>query len=422
MRKLSLASSILIPMCIATNAIASDYNIPFINVSQLGVMYADWATAASDASTAFTNPAGLIKLDHQQLVFAGIGVVGSARFNGTATTPPYPFPVTVTETGAATTRINAFIPSFYYALPLSDRVTFGFTMAPPFGIGSNYSKDSLVRYLSTHSYVVGIDMGPSLGFKINDALSIGAGLDAVRFAFTLTNMYGIPLSYPDAELHNHLVGWGYGWHAGVLYDATSKTRLGFSYNSMVMEHTTGDSTVYPPIPNTELRYNNQKTNFGLPARAQLSLQHEFTPRIAAMATIFYTNWATFSQVTMKKTMTPFGTLISATIPFNYHNTMDYSIGAVFKATDQWLLRAGVQYMNTPSNNRDRGVADPVGSGTVLAVGAHYQQNARLSYDVGLAHAFFNQMSVNVTNPLTKLVGHNNSQTNIFGGQVTWNVC
>jgi long-chain fatty acid transport protein len=423
MRKPSLAAFMLVPMCIASNAFASDFSLPFVNTSGLGVMYADWATAANDASTAYTNPAGLVKIPYQQLVFNGIGIVGSGRFNGTAHTPPFPFPGQVVESGAATTRVDVFLPSFYYSLPVSHRYTFGFAVAPPFGMGSTYGKDSLVRYLSTRSYLAGIDMGPDLGIKINDAFSVGLGLDAVRFAFTLSNMYGPPLAMPDAELHNHLVGWGYGWHAGVLYDFKATTRVGFSYNSMVMVHTTGDTEVYPSIPpGTELRYNSQKTNFGLPARAQLSLQHDFTQRIAGMATIFYTNWVTFSQVTMKKTMTPFGSLTSVTIPFNYHNTLDYSVGGTYKATDKWLLRAGLEYLNTPSNNRDRGVADPIGTGTVVAVGAHYQQSARVGYDVGLGHAFFNQMAVNNVNPVTSLSGHNNSQTTIFGGQINWNLC
>lgn len=58
---LALSSLFFVSPVLAT----SDFNLPFVNTSGLGVAYADWATAASDASTAYTNPAGLVKLAHQ---------------------------------------------------------------------------------------------------------------------------------------------------------------------------------------------------------------------------------------------------------------------------------------------------------------------------------------------------------------------
>lgn len=401
---------------------ASDFSLPFYNVAGLGDAYADWATAASDASTEYSNPAGLVKITRQQLVFAPMGILGSTKFTGTTITPSFPFPFTIVQSGSASSRISAFLPSLYYSIPIDDRFVFGFGITSPFALGTKYADNSLVRYTSTRSQVVAVDVGPSIGAKITDKVSVGLGLDAVHLAFTLNNMYGPPISIPDAEVQNHLSGWGYGYHAGVLYQPLPATRVGLSFNSMVMIHTTGDSEVYPPFPqNIEFRTNNQKTNAALPARAQLSLQQDINCRWTVMATAFYTNWETFDKITMKRVILPGGSTTSVSIPFNYHNTFDYSFGTSYKATDQWLLRVGMQFMNTPTNNRDRAIADPIGSAFVLGVGARYQQNLCLSYDIAYGHSFFKKEPVNLANQLTIDIGHNKTQTSVFGAQVNWNI-
>lgn len=383
--------------------------------------YADWASAASDASTAYTNPAGLVKLPHQQIVGNALGIAGTARFRGTAVTPPFPFPFTVVQSGETHSQIKAFLPSFYYSAPLNKRVAVGLGLTTPFGLGTNYgsSPSSLARYVSTRSQVVGIDVGPSLGVKITDRFSVGAGFDALHLAFTLNSMYGPPVSFPfDSRLENHLSGWGYGWHGGVLFDFSPETRIGLSYNSKISITTTGHSTVHVPLVGI-FRTNQQETKAALPARAQLSVQHDFTQRWTGMATVFYTHWSTFKQITMEHTETPAGITIPVTIPFNYRNCFDYAVGASFKATPKMHLRGGIQFMSTPSNDKDRGIADPVGSATIVAVGAHFQPAENLGYDVGVGHSFFNQMPVNLVTPLSSLKGHTNTQTTAIGGQITW---
>lgn len=423
MQQLSKLCLAITSLCITSHAIASDFSLPFVNTSGLGVAYADWATATNDASTSYTNAAAMAYLPHQQFSFNAMGITGTARFTGTSTTPSFPFQAPTVQSGVAKSKIGAFSPSMYYAGPLSDRFSLGFHLTSPFGLGTNYgsSPTSIGRYAATRSQVVGIDAGPSLAMKVSERFSIGGGLDAMYVAVTLNNMYGPPLSMPfDSPLQNHLSDWGFGWHAGALLKLTSLTRIGFSYNSLVALETKGHSTIYQPIA-LNFRTNKQQINVSLPARAQLSLQQELNNRWTGMATVFYTNWRTFKELIMKNTETPGGQLQSVTIPFNYHNCFDYSVGATYKASDKWLLKGGVQFLGTPSNDHDRGIADPIGSATILTVGAHFKATEQLGFDLGVGHSFFKQMPINYTNALTALKGHTNAQTTVIGGQINWNI-
>jgi long-chain fatty acid transport protein len=188
---------------------------------------------------------------------------------------------------------------------------------------------------------------------------------------------------------------------------------------MLVIHSTGDSEVFAAAG--ELRTTNQRSNVALPANAHLSLSQEITPRFTALATLVYTNWRTLNQLTLKNTMTPFGIPTSVTLPFQYHNTFDYAAGLNFKVNTKWLLRTGFMICNAPSNNRDRGVADPVGEWALLGVGAHYMQNARLGYDVSYARGVFQDTHINSTTALSSLAGHSSQNVNIFAAQVTWNI-
>jgi len=402
----------LLPAISAQTTMASDFSLPFVSISDLGNVYSGWAAEAYDASTTYTNPAGLTLITKPQIIIAAVDVTGHTQFQGTATSL-----LGAPQTGTATGTAGGFAPLLYAAAPLAKNIVFGFGVNAPFGLGTNYPKNSIVRYAATRSQIVDVDLSPSLGVKINDKLSAGVGVDFQRLTVTLDNMYGLGIP-PDSEGQNHLAGWGYGWHGGLLYQLMPSTRVGLSYNSQTMFHTTGDSEVFSTTGET--RTTNQKANTPLPARAQVSIYHEVTPRWALMGSIFYDRWSTLNQITLKNTMTTVG-ITPVTILLQYHDTFDFAVGTNVKVTEKLMLRTGVQFFNTPSNNRDRSVTDPVGTMTLLGVGAHYQQNAYIGYDVGYAHDFFEQTVINFVTPFNTVIGHSTMGTNIFGLQVTCNI-
>lgn len=403
---------------ISTPSIASDFNLPFVNAAELGDLYSGWAASANDASTAFTNPAGLTRIKNQQWVFAALEVFGNSNFSGT-TTPP--FPPLAPQTSRAHTEIHGFLPSVYYATPIAKNLFFGFSITTPFALGTHYKKTSILRYAATQSNILANDFGPSIGFKITDQLSAGFGLDIDRLELTLNYLMGAPPFTPDFESQNRVVDWGYGWHGGLLYEFTPCTRVGIDYNSQIAFHGTGDSKLYSPfLPGGRLSTNQQKLNMTLPALAQLSIYHEIDRQWTAMGSIFYSDWSVFKTATLQNVMLPNGQTLSNTVPFNYRNTLDYSAGVSFKANKKWTFRTGIEYLDQPSNSHDRIVANPVGAGIVLGLGAHYQQDCALGYDIGFAHAFFHDVGVNHVTPFHTEFGYCRTQTNVVGLQVTWN--
>ena len=404
--------------CAFTTAYASDFNIPFVSASGLGNLYADWATNTDDASNSFTNPAGLTQLHHKQTVLAPIVLLGDTKFTGTSVSPPPPFPLT--ENGSSTSRLHAVIPTTYFAMPINQQFAFGVSLNAPFGLGTNYPKDGVQRYQATQTQVIVVDLSPSIAYQVTKEFSVGVGVDLNRLTYTLNNMVRSPLGGADWESQNHLTGYAWSWHGGLLYQPLPQTRVGISFNSMVSFRTTGNSELFSVFG--EARTTNQKTYARLPARTQISIHQDLNNRVALMATIFYTNWSTFNKLTQQNTVvSPTGATARISIPFDFHNTFDYVVGMNFKATDKLTVKTGVEWMSAPSGDHSRGVADPVAQASVLGVGAHYEQSKNLSYDLGLAHCFFQQNNVNVDTPLYTLTGINQPQTTVAGFQVTYNI-
>ena len=62
--------------------------------------------------------------------------------------------------------------------------------------------------------------------------------------------------------------------------------------------------------------------------------------------------------------------------------------------DSWLLKMGVAYDQTPTNNNDRGVRLPDGNRTWLSMGARYGLPKAGAIDFGYAHLFLDNPSIN----------------------------
>lgn len=401
--------------------LASDFSLPFVNASDLGTAYSGWAAIAEDASTAYTNPAGLTCIHNYQLVFPVLGLYGDTEFLGATKAPTFPFELPTKHYGSASSKLEALFPSFYFAAPITDRLTFGFSQTAPFGLGTEYPDGSIVRYLATKSKIVVIDAGPSLGFKVNNRLSIGAGFDAQYLMFTLNHMYGPPFSIPlDSENKNDEHGWGFGWHGGILYQLCDCARLGLSYNSRTYFSSKGISRLYIPTPFTVLENDKLRTHAALPERAQLSVLVDLNPAWSLMSTLYYIHWSILNKIVLENTAF-FDGPFNVTIPFNYRDTLDLSVGVAYRPNRCWTLRTGFQIMDSPTNNRQRGVADPIGKGLIAAVGAKYQQNCHLSYDIGYGHSFFRDQTVDAISPIASATGFMKSQSNLLGIQINWNI-
>lgn len=389
------------------------------------------AALADDATTTYTNPAGLIRLPRPQLIFSAVNVSTNLKFTGSNTWSRTGFP-SYTQTGSAQGGISTVLPAIFLSAPITDRLSFGFSTVSPFGLKTIYSSDSIVRYSGTKGEITVIDLSPALSFKVNNHFSMGAGIDFDRVIAHIQAVIGAPSVFGtsfDSYSQNSGYGWGYGGHFGMLYQMNQQTRFGLAHRTRVSTKLTGSSILngrlvsFVGIPNGTIQLRSFNGKLVFPPTTTLSGYHDINPNWAVQGSVNYIQWSSLPTTLSLNNVAalPPTSSVTVSIPQHYSNTWYLAGGANFKANEHWLLRAGLSFDQTPVKNSERNVLLPDGNRIATSLGAHYQPNKNIGFDVGWSHFFIQDASINLptvfSTQTSTTVGKYKSSGDLVGAQV-----
>src|SRR5438105_11733762 len=139
-----IASSVILGS--SENVAAVGFALEQQSVSNLGYAFAGGAANAEDASTIYSNPAGMTRLPGRQVVLGLNAIYGSARFADQGTSSPAgpAFPITG-GTGGNPVGLN-WVPNLYYATDIGRSAKAGIGINAPFGLKTKYPSDWMGRY------------------------------------------------------------------------------------------------------------------------------------------------------------------------------------------------------------------------------------------------------------------------------------
>jgi len=415
--RFSLAAASIIVM--TSSSFAESTRVYYQNASGLGNAYSGIMATADDVSTEYYNPAGLTRFDHPQLVIGGVGTRYGDEFVGRSTNV-----ITgQTQTGTAVSH-TAIVPwpFFYYGVPLWRNTAFGFGINVPFGIGDNFSGDSIVRYSGTRYTFATLNFSPAIAYQYNK-LSTGFGLDIERLSVVNDSMFP-STGAPDAKILTDAIDWSYGWHLGWLYDVSQATRVGFGYHSKVLFNPHGKSR-YVTLPGVavtnEFVGNNFKFNAATPPFIDVSLYHDLNAQWALLATVDYTQWNMIQHLYVRNLALSGGSVSSFDVPLYFHDTWRFALGTNYTLNDNWLLRAGIAREGDPTNDNDRTAIIPATGSVSMAVGARYRILKTLSIDLGYEHFWMHTEHVNNVGLLNTEVGTPKLAQDSVAAQLTWDI-
>lgn len=427
--------------CVGVNsqAIAAAFQLWEQDGASVGNYHAGRAAAAEDASTAFYNPAGLVRIQNQQIVFGVVPILtdfklkGSLAFTENDKAPPYPagqlqnFNV---QGGTFNT-----VPNLHYAAPITDNVVFGLSVVAPFGLQIKYGADTALRYALTYASLKVVDISPAVGIAITDRLSLGVGIDIERANAEFNVMAGDYNPNDDTASHNSGSSNALGFHVGTLYQLTPHLRFGLSYQSKIVHKIRGSSKFIGSLANDRfggVQYTDAlRTRIILPATTSLSAFYNINSKWDLLSTLTYTQWSSVKELVLQnvagiaKDLNSHNDII-VTIPQNYNNTWNISLGANYHLNEQLMFRGGVGFDETPTNNRDRNIALPDSNRFAIALGSHYQWSQTLGVDIGWTHIF--AANTRITNNVTTM-GAQELMTNasikanadVYGFQLKWDI-
>ena len=358
------------------------------SASGMGNAFAGGGAIAEDASTIFFNPAGMTYIPGTQIVGAIHLIKPSAEFNNNGSAAGAgagPFPSRPLGGSGGDAGDLSAVPNFYYKIDLNDNVKLGLGINAPFGLKTEYDKDWIGRFQAIKSELKTVNINPAIAFKLNDQLSIGAGLSAMWAQAELTSAVNLVTSERTSKVKGN--DWGFGFNLGAIYQATQDTRLSLAYRSKVEQHLDGDvkfSTSNGPTPNGDVT-----ADITLPETFSVSAFSQLNDKWDLMGDLTWTRWSQFQELAVYRDG---GSLLSKTTE-NWDNTLRYSVGASYHYTDAIKLRAGLAYDQEAVNDQYRTARIPGNDRKWLSLGAGWQVTPTSKLDVGYAHLFISDASI-----------------------------
>lgn len=408
---------------LSTPALASSFALQEYSVRDLGQANAGFAALGEDASTVFSNPAGLARLKTPQITVGAVGLLAHSRFEdrGSALVNTSP------QTGVADQGFvgTAAIPDFFAALPLHDHITLGLGVTAPYGMLIDYDPHWIGRYEATNSTMQSIDINPSIGIEVMKGVNVGLGFSAQYFKGRISNAIdgGLLIGGPaasgtdDGGVDVQASDWGVGFNAGVMVDVTPNTRFGFAYRSRVAHqlHGYADFTINPLI-STGGAFTDTPVQIGfeLPASYAFSVHHQASDKLALMASLLYTRWSAFQQLNVIYGNPAQNALATAEL-YNSRNTLRGAVGARYQLCPSFSINAGLAYDQTPTADGYESARLPDASRFIGATGFSWEPKPGLAVDFAYQHIALKTLSINRAGPLgDQLKGQYQTSAELFG--------
>lgn len=401
-------TTLLVSAALAQHAYASGFQFSSQSAANQATANSS-AAEVVDASTISYNPAGLSYLEGNQ--FSGTLTVVSPSIkakNAQATTP-----LGTQIAGSSNDSIGdpAAAPHAYFSSRLNDKVGVGLGFYVPFGSGTDYERDSVLRYNVNQTMLKVLALNPAMSLKLTPKVSVGFGVIAqhadaelrqyANFASSLAGGFARQAAAAAAagnlaaaaqlqqaalkaraqdgqgplDGYAEISGddWGFGFNFGALWDVTDSTRVGFSYRSKVKHELRGTADWTLPTGAAVDSINTHLTPLGTSVRSVVENSLGYVDSDASVAV---TTPESFSLHLMQQ-VNP-ATKLYADISYTKHSSFTQAdvIYAVPKVTIDTSADGKTNFTRLQPKWKNT---------TKIALGGSYQFSDALQLRAGLAH-------------------------------------
>jgi long-chain fatty acid transport protein len=395
--------------------------------AEVGLASAGYGARAQDASTAFTNPAGMTRLAGNQFLASGQLDYGRTNFGtGFGTSPGLG-----AESGGNAFGSNGWFlgGGAFYSHSVSRELKLGFAMTGNFGGVTEYDDGWVGRYYVQQTKLIGLSFMPSIAYKVSDKLSLGASVNAMYGYYENQVAINIPdalrpgvvvpiqRAAGDAQLKLEDNTWGWGGSLGLLYEFDPRTRVGLTWNSQINL----DFSSAPDWSNLGalggiLQASGRLTstvNVGIkvPQQVMASLFTQVNDRWALLGSIGWQQWSKFGQVRLGVDNPNNPTSLTTAIPFK--DTWHFAAGAQYRLSGPWLLNFGIAY-DTGFQGGTVSPALPADAAWRFGIGAQQQLSKTAFWGVAADYMYGGNLDVNLQSTTPVALGGRGNVVGSYG--------
>ncbi len=342
-----------------------------------GMSFAGAASGSGEVSSMFWNPATMTFLPGLQFEADAAVIIPRSEI-----TPTFTLPAGLSALGdSGDIGYDALLPSSYASWQINDRLWVGLATGAPYGLTTKPDFIWAGQLYARTTSVFSLEAQPTIAYKVNDWLSVGAGVRAQYFKVRYFSAIGpspvFPSPFaPSAGLEGD--SWGIGYSLGATLTPAAGTSIGLGFRSAVQQDIDGEFQ-YAGVP--------IKSRVVLPEMLSLGISQQVTDAFSVHGTVEWTNWSRLGSPRVYNELT--GTLLTAspTLPLEYKDGWFFSVGGEYRIDPAWAVRAGVGYEISPIEVENRSPRLPDSDRIWLSLGATYNWSEQLSFDVAYSHLF-----------------------------------
>lgn len=387
---------------LCANAQAAGFHLREQSAAAQGNAFAGATAGAENNTYAYFNVAGLTRQKGTQFNIGGTYIAPKAS----AKDVKYVGGQNDGERGPDINNIvhAAVAPNMTYSHQIDDKTYVGMSLNVPYGMVTKYDRGWAGSDHGITSKVTSVTVTPMGAYKVNDKLSLGAGLQMQYIKAKLSNT-ARPLN--TTPTYSRLDGdtFDVGYQLGAMYEFNENTRVGVGYRSKIKHKLKGeieaDTSVFDPYGAAVNPLLNQDISARLTTPDMLSLGvfHQVNDKWAVMAEYQRVFWSSFENLTIKGTslnqsdLGRGGSYISD-VKENWRDTNFYAVGANYKIDDQWTWRLGLAYDQAAARYANRTPRIPDSDRLWYSTGLSYKYNDKLTFDLAYTHIYAHKAKMN----------------------------
>ena len=377
LRKTGFAAILLASGTVISTAQAGGLWLTEFNQPTQGRAGAGETAGNGDATDAFFNPASMSRHNESQLMVAGglilpqveFDVDNGSVFNGTGDGG---------DAGGLTPSASVF-----YSRPINEKWSMGLSGLALTGSALDYDDDWVGRFQAQDVNLIVIGAVPSIAFKATDKLSFGVSVPVMYSDLELDVAIPNLLSPGDDEGKGEISGDDVRAAASLSfhYQFSEQTAIGGRASSKFEFDYDGD---------IDAKYLGQvgvNTELTMAALVRVGLSHDFNDRWSGYATFGWEQWSEMDEVLLSTDSN------GVILPRDWHDTYHSALGADYRLSDQWILRAGIAYDTSPTNEVDRTADMPIDEQFRYAIGADYLRKDGVKVSGTLVYADYGDAEI-----------------------------
>ena len=417
LRKMSflilITGGILYGICTGLVYAGSAYIYEMANPTDVGYAGAGLAARAGDAGTVFTNPAGMTRFKGSTYLAGVTPLYINASFNSDPDT---------TATGPDK-GVYEFLSggSFAAILPVGDKLRFGISAQNNFGLALDWGDKWVGRYEVTKAAILAPQLQPTVAYKVNNWLSLGAGAgltlgvlaDEARVNNLDPNLGDGRLKYDDTD-------FAVQGNFGVMIEPSDRTRIGLRYlteTDLDYKARVYTSGVGPAVANGLEGLGKVDLGMKMPQSLMAGIFHQFNDKWAFLGSVGWDDWSQFSRIHVKIDAAGLNRVVHA----GFDDVWHFGVATQYQYTPKWMLTGGFSYDTSMATGATRPIALPLGAMYRYGLGFKYQKSDDLLLGGGLSFLWEGDLKVKPAGgPLTGVSGqYDNVSITFLSFYVQW---